>query len=86
MSSDSTAFANVVLFHVGVNLVDILYGIELCLYFKIIHIFLVRRKARRESDVFYATLSAVMFTLVTIFVVVGGPLVKKGGWRNKTTQ
>ena len=75
-------------FYVGINLHEILYGefgrthdvrltgplsgIELCFYFKTMHIFLTRGRVRHKSDMLFGVFSAVMFFLVTIYVAILG--------------
>ncbi|KAF8549710.1 hypothetical protein OG21DRAFT_1420900 [Imleria badia] len=54
--------------YVGINLQDILYGVELVLYFQTMAIFLGRRRHRHKSDIFYAAFSTVMLVLITIWV------------------
>ena len=61
----------------------LLPGIELCLYFKTMHIFLAHRRACLKSNVFYVVFSSVMFALIVIFVTIEGML---GGCRIKTTR
>ncbi|KAF9235458.1 hypothetical protein BU15DRAFT_64814 [Melanogaster broomeanus] len=60
-------FQNVV--YVGNTLQDFLYGIELILYFRTIHILLCRRPQRGRSVIFYACFSSMMFFLITVWVV-----------------
>ncbi|KAF8552782.1 hypothetical protein OG21DRAFT_1511031 [Imleria badia] len=70
MSSNSTASTSKAslsaeALYIGIDLQGILYGtriviaplpgIKLYLYFKTMRIFLARRRARRKSDVFYAS-------------------------------
>ncbi|KAF9235460.1 hypothetical protein BU15DRAFT_77953 [Melanogaster broomeanus] len=52
--------------YVGNTLQDILYGIELVLYFKTMH---VLRRQRGGSTIFYAFFSSVMFFLITVWLV-----------------
>ncbi|KAF8553376.1 hypothetical protein OG21DRAFT_1510320 [Imleria badia] len=59
-------------FYVGINLQDILYGIQLALYFKTMHAILARRREPWKSDVFYAVFSSVMLPLITIRVASDG--------------
>ncbi|KAF8549711.1 hypothetical protein OG21DRAFT_1606303 [Imleria badia] len=54
--------------YIGINLKDILYGIELVLYLRTMMIFLDRRRRCHKSDLFYATFSTVMLMLITIWV------------------
>ncbi|KAF8549708.1 hypothetical protein OG21DRAFT_561996 [Imleria badia] len=54
--------------YIGINLQDILYGIELVLYFQTMAIFLARRRHPHKSDIFYAAFSTVMLVLTTIWV------------------
>lgn len=56
--------------HASYGLIGPSPGIELCLYIRTIHVFLGRRRAPRESDVFYAVFSSVLLLLVTIWVAV----------------
>ncbi|KAI9573781.1 hypothetical protein HD554DRAFT_2166553 [Boletus coccyginus] len=58
-------------FYVGLTLQNILYGIELCLYFRTIHISLSRRGAAPRSTVFYQVFSTVMLVLTTVWVAAG---------------
>lgn len=46
-------------------------GIELCLYFKIIHVTLARRRVALGANVFYQALSSVVLLLVAIWVATG---------------
>ncbi|KAG9309623.1 hypothetical protein JVU11DRAFT_10285 [Chiua virens] len=55
-------------FYIGISLENILYGIELFLYFKTMWILLTSRSARDTSNAFYAMFSSVMLFLVTIWV------------------
>ncbi|KAF9223135.1 hypothetical protein BS17DRAFT_155553 [Gyrodon lividus] len=55
--------------YIGINLEDILYGIELVLYFKTIHILLSHKGKRKKSDIFYAFFSTMMLFLITVWVV-----------------
>ncbi|KAF9242557.1 hypothetical protein BU15DRAFT_43940 [Melanogaster broomeanus] len=52
--------------YVGNTLQDILYGIELVLYFKTMHIL---RRQRGASTIFYAFFSSIMFFLITVWLV-----------------
>lgn len=45
-----------------------LLGVELYLYFKTMHNFLARRRARQKSDVLYAVFISVIFLLVTLWL------------------
>ncbi|KAG6372173.1 hypothetical protein JVT61DRAFT_7965 [Boletus reticuloceps] len=54
--------------YVGIQLCNILYGVEVYLYFKTMYIFLASGRARQKSDLFYALFSTVMFSMITIFV------------------
>ena len=49
-----------------------LSGVELCFYFKTMHIFLARGIARHRSDILYGVFSTMMFLLVTIWVAILG--------------
>ncbi|KAN0096982.1 hypothetical protein V8E55_001428 [Tylopilus felleus] len=53
---------------IGINLQDILYGIELVLYFRTMRIFIARRAQPHKSDMFYAIFSTVMLILITIWI------------------
>ncbi|KAI9566084.1 hypothetical protein HD554DRAFT_2194648 [Boletus coccyginus] len=66
MSSSGPVFQNSV--YVGINLEDILYGIELVLYFRTMHALLSPKARRRKSDVFYTSFSSVMLLMITIWV------------------
>jgi len=66
MSSTGPVFQNSV--YVGINLEDILYGVELVLYFKTMRVLLSPQVRRQKSDVFYAIFSTVMLFLITIWV------------------
>ncbi|KAF9233773.1 hypothetical protein BU15DRAFT_53444 [Melanogaster broomeanus] len=52
--------------YVGNTLQDILYGIELVLYFKTMHIL---RRQRGGPTIFYAFFSSMMFFLITVWLV-----------------
>ncbi|KAH0828687.1 hypothetical protein J3R83DRAFT_3056 [Lanmaoa asiatica] len=66
MSSTIDVFQNSV--YIGINIQNILYGIELLLYLKTIHILLTNRGARKRSDLFYAFFSSLMLFSVTVWV------------------
>jgi hypothetical protein len=66
MSSSGPVFQNAV--YVGINLQDILYGMELVLYLQTMHVLLSSEARRKKSDVFYAIFSTVMLLLITIWV------------------
>ncbi|KAF8438571.1 hypothetical protein L210DRAFT_3544429 [Boletus edulis BED1] len=55
-------------FYIGINVENILYGIELALYFKTIHVLLSNRGAHKKSNVFYALFSTMMVSLITIWI------------------
>ncbi|KAF8124169.1 hypothetical protein EV363DRAFT_1354758 [Boletus edulis] len=55
-------------FYIGINVENILYGIELALYFKTIHVLLSNRGAHKKSNVFYALFSTMMVFLITIWI------------------
>ncbi|KAF8547686.1 hypothetical protein OG21DRAFT_1526991 [Imleria badia] len=53
-------------YYAVLNLDSILYGIDIYLYFKTMHIFLAR-KASKKSDILYAVFSSVMFLVATLW-------------------
>ncbi|KAF8837406.1 hypothetical protein BDN67DRAFT_909293 [Paxillus ammoniavirescens] len=57
--------------YIGTNLNDILYGIELVLYFKTMQILLPvgNRGNRKKSDIFYAFFSTTIFVLISVWVI-----------------
>ncbi|KAF8556744.1 hypothetical protein OG21DRAFT_551315 [Imleria badia] len=55
-------------FYIGINIENILYGIELLLYFKTIRILLSNRGAHKKSNVFYALFSSMMVFSITVWV------------------
>ncbi|KAF9223132.1 hypothetical protein BS17DRAFT_706499 [Gyrodon lividus] len=55
--------------YIGINLEDILYGIELILYFKTMHILLGHKGKQKKSDIFYAFFSSIMLFLITVWMV-----------------
>jgi len=66
-SDGNTLFQNSV--YIGIILEDILYGVELLLYFKTIHILLSNRGgARKKSNIFYALFSSMMMLSITVWV------------------
>ncbi|KAF8548726.1 hypothetical protein OG21DRAFT_1422559 [Imleria badia] len=66
MSSSGPVFQNSV--YVGINLQNILYGVELVLYFKTMHVLLSSNIRHKRSDKFYVTFSSVMLLMITIWV------------------
>ncbi|KAF8122588.1 hypothetical protein EV363DRAFT_1554231 [Boletus edulis] len=74
MSSNSTgldaSFDFQESFFVGVNLQAVLYGLDLCVYFKTMQILLCRRKTISKDDVFYAVFSTVMLVLATFIYAI----------------
>ncbi|KAG6379591.1 hypothetical protein JVT61DRAFT_10096 [Boletus reticuloceps] len=74
MSSNSTgldaSFDFAMSFFVGINLQAILFGLNLCVYFKTMYILLGRRKTHWKDDVFYAVFSTVMLVLVTFIYAI----------------
>ncbi|KAH0828729.1 hypothetical protein J3R83DRAFT_3141 [Lanmaoa asiatica] len=64
--SDGELFQNAA--YVGINLQDILYGIELVLYFRSMYSLLTHEGERNKSDVFYAIFSTLMLFMITIWV------------------
>jgi len=66
MSSSGPVFQNSV--YVGINLQDILYGVELVLYFKTMRALLFHGRPIKKSDIFYAVYSSVMLLMITIWV------------------
>ncbi|KAG8221507.1 hypothetical protein J3R82DRAFT_1722 [Butyriboletus roseoflavus] len=66
-ASNGDLFQNSV--YIGINIQNILYGIELLLYFKTIRILLTNRGARKKSDLFYALFSSMMMFLVTVWII-----------------
>ncbi|KAF8443932.1 hypothetical protein L210DRAFT_3476449 [Boletus edulis BED1] len=65
-SSISDTFQNS--FYVGINIENILYGIELVLYLKTMAILLNHKGALKKSNLFYALFSSVMVFSVTVWV------------------
>ncbi|KAF9235461.1 hypothetical protein BU15DRAFT_77954 [Melanogaster broomeanus] len=65
--SQAKLFQNVV--YIGNTLQDILYGIELILYSKTMHILLCHKRQWGGSAIFYAFFSSMMFFLITVWVV-----------------
>ncbi|KAF8443961.1 hypothetical protein L210DRAFT_3533263 [Boletus edulis BED1] len=63
--ADTSIFQNS--FYIGVNIQNILYGMELVLYFKTMNILLSNR-AIKKSNLFYALFSSTMVLLVTVWV------------------
>ncbi|KAF8449348.1 hypothetical protein L210DRAFT_3524630 [Boletus edulis BED1] len=74
-----SSFSGQLALYVGVHLCNILYGVEMYLYFKTMYTFLDSRRARRKSDKFYALFSTVVFFLVTIFVALDW-MINEAGW------
>ncbi|KAG9311429.1 hypothetical protein JVU11DRAFT_8542 [Chiua virens] len=69
-SSHGSVFQNS--FYIGNNLENILYGIELVLYFKTMRVLLTATgRARKRSNIFYVAFSSIMLFLVTIWVASG---------------
>ncbi|KAF8132494.1 hypothetical protein EV363DRAFT_109591 [Boletus edulis] len=66
MSSYGPVFQNSV--YVGINLQNILYGVELVLYFKTMHVLLSSKVRHKKSDKFYAIFSSVMLLIITVWV------------------
>ncbi|KAG8221478.1 hypothetical protein J3R82DRAFT_1691 [Butyriboletus roseoflavus] len=64
--SDGEIFQNAL--YVGINLQDILYGVELVLYFWTIHSLLTQQGEHKKSDMFYAIFSTVILLMITIWV------------------
>jgi len=70
MSTTSTTFVDSFYdsFYVGINIENILYGIELLLYFKTIGILLSSRGTHKKPNLFYALFSSMMVFLITVWV------------------
>ncbi|KAG6371280.1 hypothetical protein JVT61DRAFT_9747 [Boletus reticuloceps] len=66
MSSNGPVFQNSV--YVGINLQDILYGVELVLYFKTMHVLLSSKVRHKKSDKFYVLFSSVMLLMITVWL------------------
>ncbi|KAG9316986.1 hypothetical protein JVU11DRAFT_1166 [Chiua virens] len=64
--SGGEQFQNAV--YVGINLQDILYGIEAVLYLKTMCRLLAHEGTRKKSDVFYAIFTSVMLFIITIWM------------------
>ncbi|KAH7890464.1 hypothetical protein F5I97DRAFT_1933774 [Phlebopus sp. FC_14] len=54
--------------YIGNNLQSILYGVQLVLYIKTMHLLLGRGAGRKRSDLFYAFFSTMMCILETIWI------------------
>ncbi|KAF8444031.1 hypothetical protein L210DRAFT_864785 [Boletus edulis BED1] len=74
-----TPFSGQLSLYVGIQLANILYGVETYLYFKTMYIFLASGRARQKSDKFYALFSTVMFSMITIFVALIWAI-NQAGW------
>jgi len=66
MSSNGPLFQNS--FYVGINLENILYGVQLVLYFRTMYVLLADKSRRNKHDMFYAAFSTVMMLLTSIFI------------------
>ncbi|KAG9311428.1 hypothetical protein JVU11DRAFT_8541 [Chiua virens] len=55
-------------FYIGITITNILYGIELLLYFETMRILLTTRRTSKKSSVFYLVFNNVILVLVTIWV------------------
>ncbi|KAH0828698.1 hypothetical protein J3R83DRAFT_3084 [Lanmaoa asiatica] len=55
--------------YIGMIIQNILYGIELYLYFTTMHVLLANGGARNKHNLFYAIFSSMMLFLVTVWVV-----------------
>ncbi|KAN0080059.1 hypothetical protein V8E55_009625 [Tylopilus felleus] len=64
----TTSLAVINYFYVGINVENILYGVELTLYFKTMCILLSKRGMRKKSNIFYALFSSIMLLLITIWI------------------
>ncbi|KAF8556746.1 hypothetical protein OG21DRAFT_551055 [Imleria badia] len=64
--STPSAFINA--FYIGIHIENILYGIELFLFFKTIHILLSNRGMHKKSNLFYALFSSMMVFLITVWI------------------
>ncbi|KAF9230345.1 hypothetical protein BU15DRAFT_69272, partial [Melanogaster broomeanus] len=67
--SGSKAFQNAM--YIATNLQDILYGVELVLYFKTMQVLFRQGQTgqRTKANIFYACFSSMMFFLITVWVV-----------------
>ncbi|KAF8132546.1 hypothetical protein EV363DRAFT_1216252 [Boletus edulis] len=78
-TSFPTPLSSQLALYVGIQLGNIVYGVEVYLYFKTMYIFMARGRARQKSDLFYALFSTVVFTTKTIFVALVW-MINQAGW------
>ncbi|KAG6371316.1 hypothetical protein JVT61DRAFT_9787 [Boletus reticuloceps] len=78
-TSFPTPLASQIALYVGIHLGNIVYGIEVYLYFKTMYIFLASGRARQKSDKFYALFSTVVFSTKTLFVALV-LMINQTGW------
>ncbi|KAF8841497.1 hypothetical protein BDN67DRAFT_1010570 [Paxillus ammoniavirescens] len=67
MSTDNTSFQ--ISTYIATNLSEVLYGVELVLYFKTMQLLLGNSGKRKRSDLFYAFFSTMMLFLISIWLV-----------------
>ncbi|KAG6374052.1 hypothetical protein JVT61DRAFT_4692 [Boletus reticuloceps] len=67
-------------FYIGIDVENILYGIELTLYFKTIHVLLSNRGAHKKSNLFYALFSTMIVFLITIWIATKAIFGQKCGY------
>ncbi|KIJ16222.1 hypothetical protein PAXINDRAFT_11251 [Paxillus involutus ATCC 200175] len=64
---DNTSFQ--ISTYIATNLSEVLYGIELVLYFKTMQLLLSNSGKRKRSDLFYAFFSTIMLFLISVWLV-----------------
>jgi len=65
MSPSSTLINS---FYIGLNIENILYGVELTLYFQTMRTLLSNRGIHKKSNLFYALFSTAMVLLITVWI------------------